>query len=224
MDRAVDSAENFAQGLTGAFPAVAGDVSPVTTDADLLYFHDSDANADYKDYEESDPRLKAVDDQIADLPRTREVSRHMMLRLYSEDFVNRLSAGEFSLVDRGKGSSTIDNEVDAAYMLYNTYIITPGMAEEGKWNFERFIEPADAQWLAYTNDAEDFYAKARASPVKTSPTGWQLSCATSSCAACRNIPATTRPGSGFPVCTRRNDHPLRGTLETAGKHRLAGGG
>lgn len=159
VDRAVDSAENFAQGLTGAFPAVAGDVAPVTTDADLLYFHDSDANADYKDYEDSDPRLKAVDDQIADLPRTREVSRHMMLRLYSEDFVNRLSAGEFSLVDRGKGSSTIDNEVDAAYMLYNTYIITPGMAEEGKWNFERFIEPADAQWLAYTNDAEDFYAK-----------------------------------------------------------------
>ncbi|MDJ0114405.1 histidine-type phosphatase, partial [Rhodococcus erythropolis] len=85
---------------------------------DLLYFHDSDANADYKDYEDSDPRLKAVDDQIADLPRTREVSRHMMLKLYSEDFVNRLSAGEFSLVDRGKGSSTIDNEVDAAYMLY----------------------------------------------------------------------------------------------------------
>lgn len=83
----------------------------------------------------------------------------MMLRLYSEDFVNRLSAGEFSLVDRGKGSSTIDNEVDAAYMLYNTYIITPGMAEEGKWNFERFIDSDDAQWLAYTNDAEDFYAK-----------------------------------------------------------------
>lgn len=159
VDRAVDSAANFAQGVSTAFPAIAGNIGAVTSDPDVLYFHDSDLNADYKEYEDSDPRLEAVDEQIENLPRTRDVSRHMMEKLYSNSFVDRLVAGEFSLVDRGKGSEEINNEVDAAYMLYNTYIITPGMSEEGDWNFGRFIDQDDAQWLAYTNDAEDFYAK-----------------------------------------------------------------
>ncbi|MCJ0906855.1 histidine-type phosphatase [Rhodococcus sp. ARC_M6] len=157
VDRAVDSAANFGQGLSAAYPDVAGNIGAVTNDPDVLYFHDSDD--EYKEYEDSDPRLEAVDEEISNLPRTREVSRHMMTKLYSESFVDRLVAGEFSLVDRGKGSEKINDEVDAAYMLYNTYIITPGMGEEGDWNFGRFIDQDDAQWLAYTNDAEDFYAK-----------------------------------------------------------------
>lgn len=157
VDRAVDSASNFAQGLVGARPAVQSAVSPATTDAALLYFHDTDAA--YLEYEKNDPRLSAAIEKIHTLPRTREVSRHMMLALYSESFVNRLVAGEFSLVDRGKGKSRIENEVDAANMLYNTYIITPGMAEEGNWDFAQFIPEEDLQWMAYLNDAEDFYAK-----------------------------------------------------------------
>lgn len=157
VNRAVDSAANFGQGLSAAFPAVAVNLGAVTSDPGVLYFHDSDD--EYQDYEDSDPRLEAVDEQISNLPRTREVSRHMMTKLYSTSFVDRLVAGEFSLVDRGKGSEEIHDEVDAAYMLYNTYIITPGMSEEGDWNFGRFIDQDDAQWLAYTNDAEDFYAK-----------------------------------------------------------------
>ncbi|MFC4604252.1 histidine-type phosphatase [Rhodococcus kronopolitis] len=156
-DRAVDSAENFGQGLSAEFPAVADRIAPASTDPGLLYFHDTDA--EYKDYEDNDPRLTAAADQVEDLPRTREVSRHMMTKLYTAAFVDRLTAGEFTLVDRGKGETTIENEVDAAYMLYNTYIITPGMSAEGDWNFARFVDPADAQWMAYTNDAEDFYAK-----------------------------------------------------------------
>lgn len=157
VDRAVDSAVNFAEGLVAVRPDVADTVTPVGVDAALLYFHDSDTA--YLDYEENDPRLHAAVQQIHDLPRTREVARHMMLALYTESFVNRLAAGEFSLVDRGKGKERIENEVDAADMLYNTYIITPGMAQEGDWDFARFISEDDLQWMAYLNDAEDFYAK-----------------------------------------------------------------
>lgn len=157
VDRAVDSAVNFAEGLVAVRPDVADTVAPVGVDVALLYFHDSDTA--YLDYEENDPRLHAAVQQIHDLPRTREVARHMMLALYTESFVNRLAAGEFSLVDRGKGKERVENEVDAADMLYNTYIITPGMAQEGDWDFARFISEDDLQWMAYLNDAEDFYAK-----------------------------------------------------------------
>ncbi|MGV8871235.1 MAG: histidine-type phosphatase [Rhodococcus sp. (in: high G+C Gram-positive bacteria)] len=159
VDRAVDSAQNFGQGLTTAIPALTPRVAAPTADEDLLYFHKSDANLDYQQYEDGDPRLEAVDEEIDNLPRTKDVARHMLTTLYSESFVDRVAAGEFSLTDRGDGDTTIENEVDAANMLYNTYIITPGMSEEGQWDFTRFVQPEDAQWFAYVSDAEDFYSK-----------------------------------------------------------------
>ncbi|UUT34538.1 histidine phosphatase family protein [Microbacterium elymi] len=61
VDRAVDSAESFVDGLESADPALAAVIQPQTYDKDLLYFHDSDPA--YLDYEESD-QLADVDAEL----------------------------------------------------------------------------------------------------------------------------------------------------------------
>ncbi|TFD83548.1 histidine-type phosphatase [Cryobacterium lactosi] len=156
--RATESGENFAVGLLAANPALA-DKLPTTMPAspETLHFHDQEFNQDYMDYEESD----LVADSVAaiwDQPQSKEVSRHVLERLYTTDFVDRLAAGDYHFEDP-KGKTTIDNEVDAAMMLYNLYIIAPDLVEEGDWNFDQYLEPEDAEWFAYLLDTEDFYSK-----------------------------------------------------------------
>lgn len=158
-DRAVDSALHFSEGLVAADPALAGHVDPPRADETRLYFHKAAANADYEAYVDGDPRLAAVRERLNDMERTRAVSRRLLERLYTRGFVDRLAAGEFEFVDRGKGDTVVRNEVDAAQMIYNLYVIGPGMREEGDWGLERFVVEEDGEWLAYLNDADDFYAK-----------------------------------------------------------------
>lgn len=158
-DRAVDSGRNFAEGLAVADPAIAYLMGPQRTDQDLLYFHKSAASTDYQAYLTEDVRLKAALQKISSLDRTRTVARHLLKRLFTAEFVRKLTAGDFAFVDSDKGDTRVTNEVDAALVIYNLYLITPGMRAEGNWDFERFIEAGDAAWLAYLTDAEDFYEK-----------------------------------------------------------------
>ncbi|MFT2815425.1 histidine-type phosphatase [Leifsonia sp. A12D58] len=156
--RATESGENFAVGLRAANPALAA-ILPATMRESpaTLHFHDQDVNQDYMDYEESDLVADTVSD-IWNQPHSAEVSRHVLERIYTTDFVDRLAAGVYHFADP-KGKTTIDNEVDAAMMLYNLYIIAPDLVEEGDWHFDQYIEPADAEWFAYLLDTEDFYSK-----------------------------------------------------------------
>lgn len=158
-DRAVDSARNFAESLAAAEPAVAAWIGSMRVDKDLLYFHKATQNADYQAYTDNDPQLKAALDQVHGLARSREVARHLLERLFAPAFVERLASGKLSFVDRTEGEDRIDNEVDAALVVYDLYQIAPGMSEEGDWRMDRFVEAGDAAWLAYQDDAEDFYEK-----------------------------------------------------------------
>ena len=156
--RATESGENFAVGLLAADPALASSLPAAMLESpETLHFHDQAFNQDYMDYEESDLVADTVD-AIWDQPHSAEVSRHVLERIYTTDFVDRLAAGVYHFADP-KGKTTIDNEVDAAMMLYNLYIIAPDLVEEGDWHFDQYIEPTDAEWFAYLLDTEDFYSK-----------------------------------------------------------------
>ncbi|MEU8263328.1 histidine-type phosphatase [Micromonospora sp. NPDC048999] len=159
VDRAVDSGRNFGEGLAAADPAVASLIQAPQADPDLLYFHKSSANAAYQNYLNNDPRLKNVLRQIQEQPRSRTVARDLLEGLFTPAFVDRLAAGEFDFVDSESKKTHVRNEVDAALVIYNLYLITPGMRDEGDWRFERFVPVEDAEWLGYLADAEDFYGK-----------------------------------------------------------------
>jgi len=157
--RATASGKAFAQGLETADPRIAAHLpADVQKDPDTLYFHKSAANADYQAYEDG-PKVTATVDAITDQPRSHTVARHTLERIYTRAFVDRLAEGRYHFVDGGDGDTTVDDEVDAAMMLYNLYIIAPDMTDEVSVDFTRYITGSEAKWFAYLLDAEDFYSK-----------------------------------------------------------------
>lgn len=161
-DRAVDSAANFAAGLKSAFPAIASYVDAAKKNPDQLYFHKADVNQDYQTYVESDADLLAAIDQLMTQPKSHQLAREMLERLYSKSFVDKLANGDYTFVDHGKGETTVRNEVDAALMLFNLYLIAPGMVYEAgdtPWQFDKYVTTKESRWFSYLLDGEDFYQK-----------------------------------------------------------------
>ncbi|WP_043673000.1 histidine-type phosphatase [Clavibacter michiganensis] len=157
--RATASGKAFAKGLTSADPLLAAHLpKDIAKDPATLYFHKSDANADYQAYEDG-PAVTSAVEAITDQPRSHDVARRTLERIYAPAFVDRLAAGQYHFVDGGDGETHVDDEVDAAMMLYNLYIIAPDMADEVSVDFDRYITSADSEWFAYLLDAEDFYSK-----------------------------------------------------------------
>lgn len=112
------------------------------------------------------PELTEALEALKALPQTRVMAREMLERLYSKAFVDELAAGvEYVAVNPEDGDKTyVRDEVDAALMLYNLFIIGPGMIREAQaqgapWDLEQFITPEESAWFSYLSDAEDFYEK-----------------------------------------------------------------
>ena len=148
-----------------------------------LYFHKTEPEGDYLQYlpafqaymafvgdEEEGvspaPELSEALGGLKTLPQTRVMAREMLERLYSTAFVDELAAGvEYVAVNPEDGDKTyVRDEVDAALMLYNLFIIGPGMIREAQaqgapWDLEQFITPEESAWFSYLSDAEDFYEK-----------------------------------------------------------------
>lgn len=116
----------------------------------------------------SAPELTTALEQLKVLPKTKVMARQMLERLYSKAFVDRLANGEYEFVavNPEDGDKTYArDEVDAALMLYNLFIIGPGMDHEAeaegdeKWELEKYLTPEESAWFSYLSDAEDFYEK-----------------------------------------------------------------
>lgn len=156
VDRAVESADNFVVGLLDEEDDLEDVVQPQVFDPALLYFHDTDP--DYLAYEESED-LATVIEQIETSPLVEPVARDVVERLFTPAFIARIDAGEFDLVDRGKGKTHLQTVTDVALYLYELYVIAPGMSQEAAIDMTPFLPDADAAQLAYLSDAKDFYEK-----------------------------------------------------------------
>jgi len=158
-----------------------------------LYFHKTNpAKSDkyqqysenYKQYQifKDSDKLENVFDAITDLPKSKLFARQMLERIYTKEFVDFLehdisvdkkcdvTSDNCFKTNTRKPDETKDdwkyvhNEVDVASMLYNLFIIGPGMLREaqaqgGEWNLKQFITPEESAWFSYQADAEDFYEK-----------------------------------------------------------------
>lgn len=157
VDRAVESGQSFVDGLLTAQPDLSTVIAPTVVDADLLYFHDTDAA--YLTYEDGDERLETALDAIEADDEISAVADHVAAALFTPEFVARIEAGEFDLVDRGKGETHLESVTDVAAYLYELYVIAPGMSAELDADLSAYLSPADATVLASLSDAEDFYEK-----------------------------------------------------------------
>ncbi|MFJ4184332.1 histidine-type phosphatase [Kitasatospora sp. NPDC089509] len=145
VPRAVASADAFTAGLTAGDPALADLIKPPVTDKDLLYFHKQPQNADYRAYLADDPDLAAVLDRTEADPRTAEAARHALARLFRADFL---------------AATSVDDQVSFARSLYELYSAAPDLSVEAPGvDLTRYLTDHDTRWLAYLDDAEEFYQK-----------------------------------------------------------------
>ncbi|WP_052713612.1 histidine-type phosphatase [Streptomyces katrae] len=145
VPRAVASADAFTGGLTAGDPALAGLIKAPVTDKNLLYFHKQPQNADYQAYVKSDPQLATVLTGIDGDPRTAEAAQRVAARLFRQDFVSALSA---------------EAQISFARSLHQLHSAAPDLAVEAPdVDLTPFLTRRDAQWLAYLDDAEEFYQK-----------------------------------------------------------------
>ncbi|HEX7649941.1 MAG TPA: histidine-type phosphatase [Noviherbaspirillum sp.] len=121
-------------------------------------------NADYK------AKLAAL--QVDANAKT--VARTVLERLFTKAFVDKIDNGTYTFANTGTYSFTSDDGkftntltgdgktkvngiVDAVEMLYNLYVIAPGMKSEVSVDFNQYMPSEQAKYLAYLQDAEDFY-------------------------------------------------------------------
>lgn len=157
--RAEISAEYFMRGMLDASPDLQSLFSPLQQERRQLYFHKIDENSAYQDYIHHDQQLLKTLAQIKNQPKSHEVARAVLERLYTKVFVERLAKADYLFQSGETGKIHSPNEIDAALALYNLYCIAPAMQKEGEWHFERYIHDSEALWFAYLKDAQDFYRK-----------------------------------------------------------------
>ncbi|HEY7372627.1 MAG TPA: histidine-type phosphatase [Polyangia bacterium] len=107
-------------------------------------------------------------------PSIKTAARAVLESLFDRTFVDKIDTGVYTFSNAGSftftsddglltttvtgdGKTTVKSLADAASMLYNLYVISPAMAGEAGVDFTRYVPTAQAQVLAYLQDAQDFY-------------------------------------------------------------------
>jgi len=149
------------------------------TDAAL---HEADPNAKtfnssqaYQAYSKG-PRVAAKVESIQNSAAMRSTALSVLLRLFKQEFFESLQNGKLKAANIGRfsfkskdgfyqaqlegdGRSQIRTPIEALLALSSVYEIAPGLQHELGFDFDAYFTPAEAQVLAESNDAEDFYSK-----------------------------------------------------------------
>jgi hypothetical protein len=146
----------------------------VTDVNDPLYATYQDSRA-YQAFQ-SDVDMTAKQSAILTDPAAAAAGRAVLERLFSKDFVDQLENrtfsvdnsgtftyssddGKFTSTLTGDGKTTLTSAAEAAVSLYALYAVAPALKAEADVDFTPYLAPEQARYLAYTQDASDFYAK-----------------------------------------------------------------
>ncbi|WP_321918874.1 histidine-type phosphatase [Burkholderia cepacia] len=148
----------------------------LVTDTGNPYYATYQASQAYQAYA-NDATAAAKLNAIKAAPQAAEVAQTVLSALVSQAFIAKLgtsgytfantgtyaftsSDGKFTNTLKGDGKTKIATAVDAVNVLYNLLQVAPAMtAETGGVTMEKYIGAEQAQYLAYLQDAEDYYQK-----------------------------------------------------------------
>ncbi|MEI8631505.1 hypothetical protein P4S72_04005 [Vibrio sp. PP-XX7] len=88
-----------------------------------LYFHKMDKA--YQDYKNNNAQLRHAIEVLFDSPKTHEMARTVLERIYQPQFVDALANGQYAFLGQGKKHKKVYDDVDAAMQLFNLYLIAP---------------------------------------------------------------------------------------------------
>ncbi|RQZ82988.1 histidine-type phosphatase [Burkholderia cepacia] len=148
----------------------------LVTDTGNPYYSTYQASQAYQAYA-NDATVAAKLNAIKAAPQAAEVAQTVLSALVSQAFIAKLGTsgytfantgtyaftsadGKFTNTLKGDGKTKIATAVDAVNVLYNLLQVAPAMAAEtGGVTMEKYIGAEQAQYLAYLQDAEDYYQK-----------------------------------------------------------------
>lgn len=148
----------------------------LVTDTGNPYYATYQASQAYQAYA-NDATAAAKLNAIKAAPQAADVAQTVLSALVSQAFIAKLgtsgytfantgtyaftsSDGKFTNTLKGDGKTKIATAVDAVNVLYNLLQVAPAMtAETGGVTMEKYIGAEQAQYLAYLQDAEDYYQK-----------------------------------------------------------------
>lgn len=157
--RADQSGEAFVTGLIEARPALASAISPGYASPKTLYFHSAEGSEDYVEYEENDPDLKAVLDDMYAQPHVQETFEAVLLGIFSPKIVDQLKQGELFFKAKADPEETLSSVSDAVEALYGLLTISANLTVEGAFNFEPFFTEDQLRVIAEIDDADSFYGR-----------------------------------------------------------------
>ena len=160
-----------------------GEKVDVPTDPYYRTYLDSLA---YQDFLESPAYLAAIG-KLEDNPQIKSVGRAVMERLFNKEFVDKIddgryrfsNAGSFTFTSddgtfnntiTGDGRTGVDSLGDAVDMLYNLYVIAPGLSREAALDFAPYFLPAELVALSSLSDGHDFITKGPSIPASRGAT------------------------------------------------------
>lgn len=110
------------------------------------------------------------------LPELKLAARAVLSRLFTSEFIDKIDAGTYSFANTstrsytsadglftntltGDGKTKIKSAVEAASLIYELYIIAPGMSNEAAVDFNQYMPLEQAKTFAFLQDIDDFYSK-----------------------------------------------------------------
>lgn len=156
--------------------------SDAVTDGSTINAQVLQASQDYQSFASAKDAAgygAEVSAKIAAARSTAEVkaaARSVLEKLFTKDFLDKIDAGTYSFSNNstrsytsddgkftnkltGDGKTKILSTVDAAALIYELYIIAPGMLNETGVDFSPYMPIEQAQVFAYLQDIDDFYSK-----------------------------------------------------------------
>ncbi|RQT58410.1 histidine-type phosphatase [Burkholderia cepacia] len=148
----------------------------LVTDAGNPYYATYQASQAYQAYA-NDATVAAKLNAIKAAPQAADVAQTVLSALVSQAFIAKLGTsgytfantgtyaftsadGKFTNTLKGDGKTKIATAVDAVNVLYNLLQVAPAMTvETGGVTMEKYIGAEQARYLAYLQDAEDYYQK-----------------------------------------------------------------
>lgn len=155
-DRAQESRDEFLKGLTKEVNSLSVTSSFYDEFKDP-YLRPYDIAEKYIAFEENG-EWNSIFEEYTKREVGKKFDKEVLSKLMSEKFFNKLEKGEFKLKDES-GKVKLKNPTEAVSNLYNLYIISAALKEEGTFEFKKYFTEEQLAWYESVISMEDYLQK-----------------------------------------------------------------
>lgn len=158
-DRAPQSRDHFLEGLHSAL----GEQAPPITSQQYEkgsdpYLRPYDLATRYQVYKDEGEWVNVLANYLEKQPETSKFAQEILSQFIHKELYTMLANGELSFKDE-KGSIKLNTPEDAANNLYQLYIISSNLTQEGTFDFGKYFTEEQLAWYENLDILETYYSK-----------------------------------------------------------------